>query len=192
MSQKLPQDLQKYIRSRILKRLSVLIILIAAIGTLLFFLGDRIFDFENTGLKILCYAVTLLIPFWLSGVPAKLIDSTWSGKIVDINTELTTGSESSVKPSQETLYTQRNVYLTVVTPDGRTVRRRVYSGRDDTSSLWHIGDTVFHLYGTDQTVVIPRGAAASVSCPVCGRSCDVNDVRCTGCDHTLIKNVDTE
>lgn len=54
MSQKLPQDLQKYIRSRILKRLSVLIILIAAIGTLLFFLGDRIFDFENTGLKILC------------------------------------------------------------------------------------------------------------------------------------------
>lgn len=129
MSQKLPQDLQKYIRSRILKRLSVLIILIAAIGTLLFFLGDRIFDFENTGLKILCYAVTLLIPFWISGVPAKLIDSTWSGKIVDINTELTTGSESSVKPSQETLYTQRNVYLTVVTPDGRTVRRRVYSGQ---------------------------------------------------------------
>ena len=60
MSQKLPQDLQKYIRSRILKRLSVLIILIAAIGTLLFFLGDRIFDFENTGLKILCYAVTFL------------------------------------------------------------------------------------------------------------------------------------
>ena len=192
MSYKLPRDLERYVRDHILKRLILLNVLLAAIGTILIFFGRRIFNFENHGLRILCYIVTLLIPFRISGVPAKLIDSTWSGKITDINVKMTTDSDSPSKPTRETLYTKRTVYLTVVTPEGRTVRHKVYSGPDDVSGVWHVGDTVFHLYGTDQTVVVPRSGAyaETVRCPVCGRSCDVNESHCAGCGHTLIKDLD--
>ena len=59
-----------------------------------------------------------------------------------------------------------------------------------------IGDTSLKLKGlitlNETGEFLWDRLPASVSCPVCGRSCDVNDVRCTGCDHTLIKNVDTE
>ena len=164
--------------------------LLAVFGTILFFLGERIFNFDNVGLKILCYIITLLIPFRISGVPAKLIDSTWRGQVTDINVDLTTDSDSPSKPTRETLYTKRTVYLTVVTPEGKTVRHKVYSGPDDVSVVWHIGDSVFHLYGTDKVVVLPDGKSDTVACPVCGSSESAHAEHCTGCGHTLIKGTD--
>ena len=118
MKYELPRDLKSYTRNFILKKLLVLAALLAVFGTILFFLGERIFNFDNVGLKILCYIITLLIPFRISGVPAKLIDSTWRGQVTDINVDLTTDSDSPSKPTRETLYTKRTVYLTVVTPEG--------------------------------------------------------------------------
>lgn len=190
MMYELPQDLKKYTRNFILKKLLVLAALLAVFGTILFFLGGRIFNFDNSGLKILCYIVTLLIPFRISGVPAKLIDSTWRGQITDINVDLTTDSDSPSKPTRETLYTKRTVYLTVVTPEGKTVRHKVYSGPDDVSGGWHVGDSVFHLYGTDKVVVLPDGKSDTVTCPVCGSSESAHAEHCTGCGHTLIKGTD--
>lgn len=186
----LPRDLKSYTRNFILKKLLVLAALLAVFGTILFFLGGRIFNFDNVGLKILCYIITLLIPFRISGVPAKLIDSTWRGQITDINVDLTTDSDSPSKPTRETLYTKRTVYLTVVTPEGKTVRHKVYSGPDDVSGGWHVGDSVFHLYGTDKVVVLPDGKSDTVACPVCGSSESAHAEHCTGCGHTLIKGTD--
>ena len=168
----------------------VLAALLAVFGTILFFLGERIFNFDNVGLKILCYIITLLIPFRISGVPAKLIDSTWCGQVTDINVDLTTDSDSPSKPTRKTLYTKRTVYLTVVTPEGKTVRHKVYSGPDDVSGGWHVGDSVFHLYGTDKVVVLPDGKSDTVACPVCGSSESAHAEHCTGCGHTLIKGTD--
>ena len=190
MKYELPQDLKSYTRNFILKKLLVLAALLAVFGTILFFLGGRIFNFDNVGLKILCYIITLLIPFRISGVPAKLIDSTWCGQITDINVDLTTDSDSPSKPTRETLYTKRTVYLTVVTPEGKTVRYKVYSGPDDVSGVWHVGDSVFHLYGTDKVVVLPDGKSDTVTCPVCGSSESAHAEHCTGCGHTLIKGTD--
>lgn len=190
MKYELPRDLKSYTRNFILKKLLVLAALLAVFGTILFFLGERIFNFDNVGLKILCYIITLLIPFRISGVPAKLIDSTWCGKITDINVDLTTDSDSPSKPTRETLYTKRTVYLTVVTPEGKTVRHKVYSGPDDVSGGWHVGDSVFHLYGTDKVVVLPDGKSDTVACPVCGSSESAHAEHCTGCGHTLIKGTD--
>ena len=110
----LPKDLQIYCRNRILKRVIPCIILISVFATILTLWGSVIFNTDNKAFQTSCYVVVMLIPFVITGVPHKLIDSTYYGTVKKVDIVTTTDNDSSVKPTREHLYGTNHV---VVLPD---------------------------------------------------------------------------
>lgn len=185
----LPHDLKKQVCKTVLKRAIPCALLLAAFGVLLILWGDRIFNMENEQLKILCYIVTMLIPLAITGVPVKLIDRTYCGEVVDTKVKRTVDNESSIKPTIEHMYYKNTVYLDVRLDNGKVITVKAYEGRDSDLNpyFYKKGDRVFHLYGSKNTIVLPKENVNAVRCPVCGLLNLKEDDKCKDCWHTLIK-----
>ena len=108
----LPKDLQIHCRNRILKRVIPCIILISVFATILALWGNVIFTIDNKAFQTSCYIIVMLIPFAITGVPHKLIDSTYYGTVKKVDIVTTTDNDSSVKPTREHLYLKNTIYCT--------------------------------------------------------------------------------
>ena len=186
----LPKDLRSYRLKMILKRLIPCIILISVFSVILILWGNSIFDTENKSFQISCYIIVMIIPFAVTGVPHKLIDSTYYGTIKKVDIVTSTDNDSPLKPTREHLYLKNTIYLKIEKPNGKLIKRKVYSGKADLQqniNTYNEGDTVFHLYGTDTVVVFPRSNDANLHCPVCGSSNNIENNTCHTCKHSLIK-----
>ncbi len=188
----LPKDLQQYCRKRILKRVIPCIILISVFATILILWGNVIFNTDNKAFQTLCYIVVMLIPFVITGVPHKLIDSTYYGTVKKVDIVTTTDNDSSVKPTRENLYLKNTIYLSIEKPDGKLIYKKAYSGKvrlQQNINTYNEGDLVFHLYGTNTVVVLPDSNDSAVHCAVCGSSNNTGDDKCRDCNHSLIKGI---
>ena len=191
----LPKDLQIYCRNRILKRVIPCIFLISAFATILALWGNIIFNTDNKEFQISCYLVVILVPFAITGVPHKLIDTTYYGTVKKVDIVTTTDNDSSAKPTREHLYLKNTIYLSVERPDGKIIYKKAYSGKarlQQNINAYKEGDIVFHLYGTNTVVVLPNTNDSSVHCPVCGCSNKVENDHCRNCGHSLIKIIDED
>lgn len=186
----LPKDLTAYCRKKILKRLISCAILTSAFAVILILYGNVIFHTDNTAFQTLCYIIFMLIPFALTGVPHKLIDSTYYGTIKKVDIVTTVDNDSSVKPTREGSYLKNTVYLSIETLDGKLIRKKAYSGKVELQqnlNTYHEGDLVFHLYGTNIVIVLPTAADTAIPCAVCGSSNRSDDGKCCNCGHSPIK-----
>ena len=187
-----PEDLQIYCRNRILKRIIPCIILISSFATILALWGNIIFNTDNKAFQILCYIVVMLVPFVTTGVPHKLIDSTYYGTVKKVDIVTTTDNDSPVKPTREHLYLKNTIYLSIERPDGKLIHKKAYSGKARLQQNIHAyneGDVVFHLYSTNIVVVLPDANDSSVHCSVCGSSNDIKNDQCRDCGHSLVKHI---
>ncbi len=188
----LPKDLQIYCRNRILKRVIPCIILISVFATILALWGNVIFNTDNKAFQASCYIVVMLISFVITGVPHKLIDSTYYGSVKKVDIVTTTDNDSSVKPTREHLYLKNTIYLTIERPDGKLIYKKAYSGKarlQQNINKYNEGDLVFHLYGTNAVVVLPESNDGTIHCVVCGSSNNIADDKCRDCGHSLIKHI---
>ena len=188
----LPKDLQIYCRNRILKRVIPCIILICVFATILALWGNVIFNTDNKAFQVSCYIVIMLIPFVITGVPHKLIDTTYYGTVKKVDVVTTTDNDSSVKPTRENLYLKNTIYLSIERPDGKLIYKKAYSGKarlQQNINAYNEGDLVFHLYGTDTVVVLPKSNSDTIHCAVCGSLNNIVDNECRGCKHSLIKHI---
>ena len=188
----LPKDLQKYCRKRILKRAIPCMILISIFATILALCGNIIFGTDNKAFQTSCYIVIMLIPFVITGVPHKLIDSTYYGTVKKVDIVTTMDNDSAVKPTREHLYLKNTIYLSVEQPDGKLIYKKAYSEKarlQQNINAYNEGDRVFHLYGTNHVVVLPDANDSSVHCSVCGSSNYIADDKCRDCGHSLIKHI---
>lgn len=188
----LQKDLQKYCRKRILKRVIPCIILISVFATILVLWGNIIFSTDNKAFQISCYIVIMLIPFVITGVPHKLIDSTYYGTVKKVDIVTTTDNDSSVKPTREHLCLKNTIYLSIERSDGKLIYKKAYSGKarlQQNINTYNEGDLVFHLYGTNTVVVLPDANDISVHCSVCGSSNNIENDKCRDCGHSLVKRI---
>ena len=188
----LPKDLQTYCRKRILKRVVPCIILVSLFATILIIWGDVIFNTDNKSFQNSCYIITMLLPFVITGVPYKLLDSTYYGTIRKINIVATIDNDSSVKPTREHLYWRNTVYLSVERPDGKLLYRKAHSVKAEEMqnvNTYKEGDSVFHLYGTNIVVVLPDSNNGTIQCSVCGSSNNIENDKCRDCGHSLVKRI---
>lgn len=186
----LQKDLQKYCRKRILKRVIPCIILVFVLATTLILWGNVIFNTDNKAFRASCYTVVMLIPLVITGVPHKLIDSTYYGTIKKVDVITTTDNDSSVKPTREHLYLKNAIYLSIEQPDGKLIYKKAYSGKarlQQNINTYKEGDLVFHLYGTNTVVVLPDANDSFVHCAVCGSSNNIENDQCRNCRHSLVK-----
>lgn len=188
----LPKDLQTYRRNRILKRVIPCIILISVFATILTLWGSVIFNTDNKAFQASCYIVVMLIPFAITGVPHKLIDSTYYGTIKKVDIVTTTDNDSSVKPTREHLYLKNTIYLSIEQPNGKLIYKKAYSGKarlQQNINAYNEGDLVFHLYGTNTVVVLPDATDTKICCCICGDDNQLTDCTCRNCGHSLIKSI---
>lgn len=186
----LPKDFSVFRRKRILIRIIPCVILTALFSTALVLWGDIIFRTGNKAFQISCYIIVMLVPFAVTGVPHKLIDSTYYGTVKKVNIVTTADNDSSVKPTREHLYLKNTVYLGIERPDGKLIYKKAYSGKaslQQNLNTYREGDIVFHLYGTNTVVVLPDATADTVNCAVCGDTNKTDSLSCRNCGHTLIK-----
>ncbi len=187
----LPKDLQKYCRKIILKRVIPCIVLISVFVTILALWGNNIFNIDNKYIQISCYIVVMLIPFVITGVPKKLIDSTYYGTIKKVDIVTTMDNDSSVKPTSEHIHLKDTIYLSIERPDGKLIYKKAYGCKarlQQKLNKYCEGDSVFHLYGTNTVVVLPDSTDNTVLCAVCGSSNNIEDDKCRDCGYSLIKN----
>ena len=188
----LPKDLQIYCRNRILKRVIPCIILISVFATILALWGSVIFNTDNKAFQASCYVVVMFIPFVITGVPHKLIDSTYYGTVKKVDIVTTMDNDSAVKPTREHLYLKNTIYLSIEQPDGKLIYKKAYSGKarlQQNINVYNEGDWVFHLYGSNHVVVLPDANDSSVYCSVCASSNNIENNICRDCGHTLIKHI---
>lgn len=187
----LPKDLKKYVLKKVLKRVIPCAVLVVIFGVLIILWGDFIFPTKNQGFKFSCYFLVMLLPFALTGVPFKLLDKTYAGTVEEVEMVDTIDSDDSfVKAYRESLYWKSTIKLTIRTENNKTIERKataMEAKHQQGLTLYNKGDKVFHLYGTNVVVKLPRETDSYVMCSVCGNVNAINNVSCCNCNHTLIK-----
>lgn len=186
----LPLELKKIIRHKIFRRVVVCLFFLIPIGIALALWENALFETDNQVFKSACYIGMLVVPFVISGIPFKLIDKSFRGKIDKVDIETTVDNSSSAKPTREHLYVKNTIYLSIKREDGKVIRKKAYEGRAKLQQhleTYREGDDVFHLYGTKHIVVLPKKVNTYVQCSVCG-DCNVKENElCRNCMSPLIK-----
>ncbi len=189
---KLPYDLEKYAKKQFLKRLLPFVIIEAVVCVAILLWGAVIFKSDYPAFTYFCYVLCLMSPFFITGFPLNLNDSSFCGELthVEVKTSLAV-KDDRTRPGYDSNYYKNTVWLHISTADGKKLRVRTQEaavGQKRDFDRYKVGDKIFHLYGTDIYVKLPDDATdLRVSCPVCGESNERGNHNCRNCSHTLIK-----
>ncbi len=188
----LPNDVKKLARKRFIKKLLLFLIVEITLILFLVFLGEKVIfpasdkDMLN-GSQYIIYGVLSLVPVYFAFVRFNLADRTYFGIItrVEIFDELRGGLMARTYRERKAYKTL--VYITVKSPDGTQVRKKVHT--DETANginRFEKGKIVFHLYGADFTAILTDKTDKYTQCVVCGSIDEKSDKLCGHCGHTLI------
>ena len=195
---KLPRDLRIFVTKAVLKRVVPCLLLLVTFSVALIFWGDVILPIEKEIVKVIVYTMVMLVPFVVTGVPHKMIDSTWVGEVLETKIVEENSFTNEVRPR---MYGSVNVILNVKMPNGKTKEIKLQgstfakhvnllfaaSGNaNQTEDFYSVGNTVFHLYSSSQYIVLPKAADKTVQCPICGIKNDKTHEKCDSCGHSLI------
>jgi|GEM_PF-1510891 len=195
MKYDLPENLKKYEknykRAGIAVSVITLVVALGVLAALIVLTLDK--GAAHTVLLSTFYIIVVGGVLIWSKIPKRFIDKTFCGKITDISVCSRRRSDDPARPTRETFRTYHTVVISVETPEEKTVRHEVLTLKHSeykAEQLFNKGDEVFHLYGTDVTVVLPKETDTFVRCPVCGESNHTENETCRKCGHTLIKSID--
>ena len=186
---RLPRDLRGHVRVAVIKKITPCVLLLIAFGGAMYFYGERIFALVPPAVRVGAYVLAMLLPFVITRVPFCLFDRTFVGKVKHVHVQneyvAVKGLAGSNLHISRTLATF--VYLSLDLPDGK--EKRIKTVQSGFIEEFKPGDTVFHLYGTNHTIVLPEMAGDHVECPVCGDDNRAELTACHSCGHPLIKSM---
>ena len=197
----LPKELRIRARIAVLKRIIAFVLLFLGFGTILFFWGEIIFKSDSVLFKAICYTIVMLLPFFITRMPFKLIDRTWSGEVVDIGVK----QENCVTTIAERplAYIKNHLVLKVKHPNGKikkhtamTLEAKRTKADDRNFALgkienqmdrYKIGDMVYHFYGYKYLHVVSKSPDAKKHCISCGCTNGMDRSNCWNCNLHLIE-----
>ncbi len=192
----IPEDLRAYAEKMFFRKFAPFVILETLFIVVLIFFGDSIFGIIDGRAAItVCYIITLILPFLITGFPFKLIDRTIYGVVENIEV---VQAMTAYKDSAEGMMTCDNLVIHIKNYDGKAIKRTVKKSSADgdnkdrglhedryLSDRYAIGDKVFHLYGTKRYVRIGQD---SIDCAICDCRNDTSSDTCRSCGYTLVKH----
>ena len=203
---KLPFDIRKYARKKLL-RIAIKFIVFEAFFTLAVILFAVFMLSKADSIARWTISISLiLISAFLFDVPEILHERAWSGEItkVDVRTRSVAYSYGARLRRRD----ENVIYLTVKTDKGKILEKEVavfpepartqmyasnrgYSVGKIEHHLedYKVGDYVYHFFGIDRLLVIPRKPTEFCNCIVCGQRNSDKDDFCWNCEHTLLKNI---
>ncbi len=198
MKLNIPKDIKRHVAFRIVPRVIICLLLITIIVTLVT-LNLEIMLKKGISQVILICAVSLVLVCVVTGVPKKLIDSTWCGEIVDQKTKNIIQSKmtgANYKTGFDAMGTKMSEYrntltVTVKTDNGANVSFVAYDGTAGDGGAfgaalvnYKVGTRVLHVYGTKYLQPL-EDERDTVKCIVCGEENKNNAEKCETCGHTL-------
>lgn len=182
-----PKSVKKKVFREILIRFVKLVIFLAiayVISDWLWVENTDNLNFKSAGPTTVT-VVLYVLPFVFSGIPVKLIDKNWYGKIISIETE-TVKSREKISETVDRNHYLKQIAL-IETPDGKLHEKRIYDEgtllHENAGEVYSVGDTVVHAYGTDYLVPLrnKNDTKKRVVCAYCGfKSPNGTDV-CQNC-----------
>ena len=197
----IPYSITHYVRKRFIRKIVTVAILTAALAVLFSLFGREIFG-ESAHPAFIAVASVLLclLPFFISGLPKRLLDRSFEGEVVEITSKLS--HKGTGKGGRRIIDAPRGIYgprggvyvqyarirtysLVVETEGGK--RRRVPIGsvsvaqHNPFASLYHIGDKVGHVAGTEGVYVIHGQNNAFRHCIICDTHGSITDTSCNCC-----------
>lgn len=188
----IPTELKKTILKRMLVRVSFFMLLFILNLVVVVNWWDALFPIDkiNVIAKYSFAIIFLALPFFLTKIYKIFTDTSYMGTVRDVKVLSVVDSKSSVKPSWEMLYRKNEIHLTVETPNGKLIKKKVYEGLPKHAAnleRYQVGDQILHLHGTGITIVLPSPNDTHCSCAVCGGRSDVANSVCIHCGKPLIK-----
>lgn len=193
---KIPKDIKLYIALRVILRVTICVILITIIIIAVSMNLDDILK-KGVSYTILLYAVPIVIVLVVTGVPLKLIDSTWIGEVIDqkVNTIIQSKvSGANYKTGFDGFGSKMSEYrnvltLTVKTDSGNTVQIKACETSDpelfnNMLADFKVGAKILHIYGVKYAQVIDEDGE-TVKCVICGEENEKNEKTCARCKHSL-------
>lgn len=195
----LPVALKKKRNRDIFARVILCVLLLALLIVVIVLWGEKVFPFPRSAPRRVAYAILMLIPFAVTGVPHRLIDRSFSGTVLAVNVKEGTGSYrmgSSIWP-----YTKHDLVLTVQRDIGKTIKYTALSVgiKNHPSSPvpniakieyqtdnFSVGDRVHKYYGFRHLFVEPKTEVDRKYCIVCGTKNDNDQSFCWSCHSELI------
>ena len=185
----LPKDLKAFAMKTALKRLIPCILMLIVFAVALIFWGDVIISIDKEPVRIILYVIIMLVPFAVTGVPHKMLDKTYSGTVQKVEITTTVDNVYHGQPTRENLYHKNTVFLHVKQKNGVVIRQKASEKNAKAAQnleAYKVGDKVFHLHGSTQTIVLPKEKDQLVQCAICGEANYKTESHCKLCGHTLI------
>lgn len=202
----LPSDIRKYAKKRLL-RMALKFIVFEVLFTLAVILFAVFILSKADGIIRWTICISLIIiSVCLFEVPEILHERAWSGEItkVDIRSRSVAYSWGGRLRRRD----ENVIYLTVKTDKGKTIEKEVAIFSEPSKAQmyasnrgysvgnvehhiedYHVGDHVYHFFGIERVLVVPKKPTGFCNCIVCGQRNSVNDDVCWDCGHTLLKNI---
>jgi len=198
---RLPSDILKLIRKRIIKKV-ILFLLLEAVSVLGFiYLSNNSSLSEN----IVTYFVVLLIlviyPIFVAKLPSIIKDRPYRGEVVSVR--VTDEMGVYTKSLKNILYyPKQSIVLSIKLANGKTkdvkvrsVGQRTHVGFEvpsegkieDHIKDYSVGDTVYHFPTLDQPLIIKKEPTDFSLCVVCGTKNSAERDTCLNCNHTIVR-----
>ena len=134
--------------------------------------------------------IFLALPVFLTRIYKLFTDSNYMGTIRDVKIQTVVDSKLKWRMTLENLYRKNVVYITLETPNGKHIQRKVLESlpaHTENLDKYQVGDQILHLYGTGITIVLPVPNDTRCSCAMCGGNNDISNDVCVHCGKPLIK-----
>ncbi len=188
----IPRELRKVIGVKRAKRILACIALMAVNTFIVLMWGEDILHLltNNTVLKYSLYVLFISIPIFITKVYKVFTDTYYCGTVKKVDIETAWASATPLRPTRETMYKKVQIYLTIETVSGKSIKRKVHETplrAKPNFEKYKVGDVVLHLHGTGVTVTLPKGSDTYVACALCGEVNEIENEICKHCGNVLIK-----
>ena len=195
----LPKSLRKKQIKRVLFRVIPCILLLGIMIVVIVVWGSELFHMPGKGYEAVqkvIYLFLLLLPFLITGVPLKLIDTSWDGTIMDVKIEESVGTYTV--GGRPWPYSRQDLILKITKDNEKTVEYTVLSlGIKDKpwnnvpivgkieyhAEKYHVGERVHKYYGFKH---LYRRSNDGKICIVCGAMNQDEETVCGLCHSELI------
>ncbi len=205
----LPISLQRKCARRVLVRVIPCILLLFSFAYVLIYWGDSIFPLDKRydgstldGVKIMLCIFVMVLPFVICGVPFKLIDSSWSGTV--IQTDIVSGIGVADRGGERPMpYHKNDLVLTVKKDNGKIIKytvlsldaRRSQSANENIDNgkmeqqeaKFRVGDRVHKYYGFKNLYSLHADERSCKYCVDCGTANKLYRKACWYCGSDLIQ-----
>ena len=201
----LPSDLKQYRCKKILKNTIPFIVLLSISIIACFLLSHKIPSLENaTVIKTkAAYIALIALPFIITRFPKKLIDKSWCGEIIDIDTKVYSSVYMRGNPRP---YTKASIVLKVKLNNKKIIEAEAFETPEITDTLtsmhstirwipekgmeqqitnYNAGDKVCHFYLFEH-LFVENKKKQTVTCIVCGTIHPQKTTKCGVCNHSIL------